>query len=44
MKVARSSLECRLFIELDVCTCGQTPGERRVGAAGAAATGAGWTA
>ena len=27
MKVARSSLECRLFIELDVCACGQTPGE-----------------
>ena len=27
MKVARSSLECRLFIELDVCPCGQTPGE-----------------
>jgi hypothetical protein len=27
MKVARSSLECRLFIELNVCACGQTPGE-----------------
>lgn len=27
MKIARSSLECRLFIELDVCACGQTPGE-----------------
>jgi hypothetical protein len=27
MKLARSSLECRLFIELDVCACGQTPGE-----------------
>jgi hypothetical protein len=27
MNIARSSLECRLFIELDVCPCGQTPGE-----------------
>lgn len=27
MKTARSSLECRLCIELDVCACGQTPGE-----------------
>jgi hypothetical protein len=27
MKAARSSLECRLFIELNVCACGQTPGE-----------------
>ena len=26
MKIARSSLECRLFIEFDVCACGQTPG------------------
>jgi hypothetical protein len=27
MKIARSSLECRLFIELDVCACSETPGE-----------------
>lgn len=27
MKIARSSLECRLFIELNGCACGQAPGE-----------------